>query len=334
MKITKSKLAAASFGAALTTLYAAPELSAQVSIGMPAIDSLPNTPLSFTPDTVPYYTGPGSADVGINVVINGVTNYGIGPSTQNFNAFNNSDYGFGVRNSSIGVAGFERLSNAPTSFFLLDSGVAFSGFTTYDNLAGQNGYSSIGETDSGARGTGIQNIGFVTGLGQVGYFRVDLGDGTVDAQIIDGEFAPDGPDGGDFTVTIPSGGGGPMVLIGDVNLDGSVGFGDIPSFIDRVLTSTFQAEADITGDGEVGFDDIVPFIDLILGTSEVSFSGSGDDVAIDEEAVKLQLREQLIAAVAEAKGLDAPAPASAGLAALALGAVGLRRRRKAATTAA
>ena len=301
MKITKSKLAAASFGAALTTLYAAPELSAQVSIGMPAIDSLPNTPLSFTPDTVPYYTGPGSADVGINVVINGVTNYGATVTTQNFNAFNNSDYGFGVRNSSIGVAGFERLSNAPTSFFLLDSGVAFSGFTTYDNLAGQNGYSSIGETDGGARGTGIQNIGFVTGLGQVGYFRVDLGDGTVDAQIIDGEFAPDnGPDGGDFTVTIPSVGD---VLIGDVNLDGMVGFGDIPSFIDRVLTSTFQAEADITGDGAVGFDDIVPFIDLILGTSEVSFSGSGDDVAIDEEAVKLQLREQLISAVTQAKAL-------------------------------
>ena len=300
MKITKSKLAAASFGAALTTLYAAPELSAQVSIGMPAIDSLPNTPLSFTPDTVPFVASPGSYDLGINVVINGVTNYGASVTTQNFNAFNNSGYGFGVRNSSIGVG---RLSNSPTSFFLLDSGVAFSGFTTYDNLPGQNGYSDIGETDSGARGTGIQNIGFVTGLGQVGYFRVDLGDGTVDAQIIDGEFAPDGPDGGDFTVTIPSGGAGPMVLIGDVNLDGSVGFDDVPLFIDRVLTSTFQAEADIDGDGEVGFDDVVPFIDLILGGSEVSFSGSGDDVAIDEEAVKLQLREQLISAVTQAKAL-------------------------------
>ena len=323
MKITKSKLAAASFGAALTTMYAAPELSAQ--------DTLPNTPLTFTPDTVPFVASPGSSDLGINVVINGVTNYGASVTTQNFNAFNNSGYGFGVRNSSIGVG---RLGNSPTSFFLLDSGVVFSGYTTYDMLGGQNGYSSIGQTDDGAGGTGIQNIGFVTGLGQVGYFRVDLGDGTVDAQFIDGEFAPDGPDGGDFTVTIPSGGGGPMVLVGDVNLDGSVGFGDIPSFIDRVLTSTFQAEADITGDGAVGFDDIVPFIDLILGTSEVSFSGSGDDVAIDEEAVKLQLREQLIAAVAEAKGLDAPAPASAGLAALALGAVGLRQRRKAATTAA
>ena len=55
------------------------------------------------------------------------------------------------------------------------------------------------------------------------------------------------------------------ILLGDVNLNGTVGFDDVPLFIDRVLTSTFQAEADIDGDGEVGFSDIVPFIDLILG---------------------------------------------------------------------
>ena len=108
---------------------------------------------------------------------------------------------------------------------------------------------------------------------------------------------------------------GSDVLIGDVNLDGIVGFDDVPLFIDRVLTSTFQAEADIDGDGEVGFDDVVPFIDLILGASEVSFSGSGDDVAIDEEAVKLQLREQLISAVTQGQG------------------IGLSRYRKAATAA-
>ena len=84
--------------------------------------------------------------------------------------------------------------------------------------------------------------------------------------MIDREFAPEnGPGRGDFTVTIPSGGGGPMVLIGDVNLDGSPGFNDLPLFIDRVLTSTIQAEDDIDGDGEVGFGDVVPFIDLILG---------------------------------------------------------------------
>ena len=42
MKITKTKYAAASFGAAMTSLYAAPELNAQL------VD------LSFSPNTVPF----------------------------------------------------------------------------------------------------------------------------------------------------------------------------------------------------------------------------------------------------------------------------------------
>ena len=71
---------------------------------------------------------------------------------------------------------------------------------------------------------------------------------------------------------------GGSVLVGDVNLDGIVGFDDVPLFIDRVLSMEFQAEADIDGDGEVGFDDVLPFIDLILGASEVSFSGSTKDL--------------------------------------------------------
>ena len=42
MKITKTKYAAASFGAAMTSLYAAPELNAQLA------------DLSFSPNTVPF----------------------------------------------------------------------------------------------------------------------------------------------------------------------------------------------------------------------------------------------------------------------------------------
>ena len=60
------------------------------------------------------------------------------------------------------------------------------------------------------------------------------------------------------------------ILLGDVSLNGSVGFEDIGPFVDRVLSGVFQAEADISGNGTVGFEDITPFIDLILGTSEVS----------------------------------------------------------------
>ena len=325
MKISKTRLAAASFGAALTSLYAAPELSAQ------PVDDVANGPLTFTPDTVPFFPMGYSYDVGVEVGINGATDLMGNADPLFINVQNNSDgdigYGFGVVNRP-----FIGTFNGPASFFLLSPGEVFPGYSSIDGNPGNGSLYAIG----GDVGTGVHAIGFVTEFGQVGYFRVDLGAGGGDAVFIDGEVAlVDGDGNNDFTVTVPTGGGGggPMVLIGDVNLDGSVGFDDVPLFIDRVLTSTFQAEADIDGDGVVGFDDVVPFIDLILGASEVSFSGSGDDVAIDEEAVKLQLREQLIAAVAEAKGLDAPAPASAGLAALALGAVGLRRRRKAATTA-
>ena len=59
MKITKTKLAAASFGAALTSMYSAPELNAQV------VD------LSFTPSTVPYGSGfqaAGTTSNGVSLV--------------------------------------------------------------------------------------------------------------------------------------------------------------------------------------------------------------------------------------------------------------------------
>ena len=59
--------------------------------------------------------------------------------------------------------------------------------------------------------------------------------------------------------------GGASPLLGDVNMDGTVDFLDIPEFIARVTGGVFQAEADINGDGEVGFLDIPEFVDLLTG---------------------------------------------------------------------
>ena len=70
MKISKTKLAAVSFGAALTSLYAAPDLCAQAE---DTIDS--NAPLTFTPGTVPFYTGPGGSDLGVMVAFNGIPDF-------------------------------------------------------------------------------------------------------------------------------------------------------------------------------------------------------------------------------------------------------------------
>ncbi len=55
----------------------------------------------------------------------------------------------------------------------------------------------------------------------------------------------------------------PSALLGDVNLDVSVNFLDVSPFVERLMTGTYQTEADIDGDEFVNFADIGPFIDLL-----------------------------------------------------------------------
>jgi len=56
------------------------------------------------------------------------------------------------------------------------------------------------------------------------------------------------------------------VLLGDVDLDGTVDFLDIPAFIDVLISETFQAEADCNLDGRIDFLDISSFIDILLAS--------------------------------------------------------------------
>ena len=53
------------------------------------------------------------------------------------------------------------------------------------------------------------------------------------------------------------------ILLGDVNLDGTVNFLDITPFIAFVASDDFLAEADIDGNGVVNFLDITPFIAIL-----------------------------------------------------------------------
>ena len=55
----------------------------------------------------------------------------------------------------------------------------------------------------------------------------------------------------------------PDFLLGDVNRNGLVNFGDIGPFIGLLTFSDFRLEADVNEDGLVNFFDIGPFI-LIL----------------------------------------------------------------------
>ena len=328
MKITKTKLAAVSFGAALTSLYAAPELCAQED----TIDS--TAELSFDPGVVPFFSGMGEYDYGVNIAVNGIPDTNGLPDNLVVNVGNNGDpdYGFGVANTYLG----SRFPGGADSFFELSPGDVFDGRSG----DGVGSLLNIG----GVGATGVQTIGFVTGLGQVGYFRVDLGLGNGPALFLDGEVAAADENGmNDFTITIPDG-DEPFVLRGDVNLDGMVNFLDIAPFISRLSGGQLQAEADVNEDGMVNFLDIAPFIQaLSSGGMQVSWTDStgkplerfaaGNEVLDQQlQAIERKLQDELNTALAQTNSSAvAPESASVGLAALALGAAGLRRRRKATT---
>jgi hypothetical protein len=57
------------------------------------------------------------------------------------------------------------------------------------------------------------------------------------------------------------------VLLGDVDLSGTVDFLDITPFIGVLSGGTFQAEADCDGSGSVTFLDITPFIGILSGST-------------------------------------------------------------------
>ena len=58
----------------------------------------------------------------------------------------------------------------------------------------------------------------------------------------------------------------PDVVLGDVDLSGTVDFSDIGPFITLLSSGEFQSEADCDQSGEVDFSDISPFIAILSGT--------------------------------------------------------------------
>ena len=175
MKITKSKLAAATFGAALTSLYSAPELNGQI------------ININFAQDTVAFSGGPASAasitPIDFTNVVSG--SYGIpGVANGAVGVFNNSTYGVDLF----------------ANFF-----TGFDGWLVGLAVAQPGDFFTAGETTYGINfdesETGIRYIGFLAG-GSVGWFSVDLGDTPNDGS--DLVFT-----GGQFLV-----GGGPGITVG------------------------------------------------------------------------------------------------------------------------
>ena len=319
MKITKTKYAAASFGAAMTSLYAAPELNAQL------VD------LSFSPNTVPF------------VNLNAEENYP-GEEIDLVAGAVNDLVIFGYNNLPLFGApvtlifdGFSNVGSLNTTGGVLEAGDVFDGMNSALDAVDRLQFPST---------TGVQYFGFEANNGDLGWFSVDLGatPGMMGNTVtfIDGQILLNtGP--GD-TITIPGGDGAPdVVLLGDVNLDGMVNFLDIAPFISRLADMENQAEADLNEDGVVNFLDISPFIQALTnGGMQVTWLDStgkplarfaGNEVLDQQlQAIERKLQDEINTALAQANSSAVePESASVGLAALALGAVGLRRRRKAAT---
>ena len=194
MKITKTKFAAATFGAALTSLYSAPELNGQI-IG-----------INFAPDTVAFSGGPASAATitpieFTNVVsgsydIPGVDNAAVG-------VFNNDTYGVSILANFFTFfdGGIEGLAVAQPGDF-------FTGGGTNYRLAFD------------AAETGIRYIGFLAG-GSVGWFSVDLGDAPSDGSDLvftGGQFLQGGGAGITVGVPEPSSAGLTALALGAIGL--------------------------------------------------------------------------------------------------------------------
>ena len=157
MKTSKTRFAAASFGAALTSLYAAPELNAQINIVFdPGILDFDNGPASQAMLTPIEFTNVISGSYNIP----GVANAAVG-------AFNNS-YGVTIVNEFF--TGFD---GGIINFGLANFGDVF---TTGTNSYGFNFAPSE---------TGIRYIGFVAG-GAVGWFSIDLGTTDTDELVFTG----------------------------------------------------------------------------------------------------------------------------------------------------
>ena len=173
MKINKTKFAAATFGAALTSLYAAPELNAQIDI-------------VFDPGSVDFFTQPYSQ----NTVINPVQFLNVTSGSYNIPGVDNA--AVGVFNDSYGVAIF---NNFP------DFGNNFNGGISQFGLVEAGDVFSTGSVQSiafDASETGIRYIGFVAG-GAVGWFSIDLGTTATDEVVFTGgQFNQ----GGGFTITV------------------------------------------------------------------------------------------------------------------------------------
>ena len=176
MKITKTKLAATTFGAALTSLYSAPELNAQI------IELT-----TFSPDTVAFNNVPLSQSTqAVRVVLD--------QAIPVFNTFNGNIFSsdpIDVTVANALDAGEFSLGKSFAGGFFSEFGSVQVGDTLTDDFFNGDDFNDVNVLAFSQSATGTRYIAFVAS-GTTGYFSVDLGGFEGDIEFTGGEFTTTG----------------------------------------------------------------------------------------------------------------------------------------------
>lgn len=242
-KTLAATTAAATFGAAMTSMYVAPDIQADIvtltynggnSTATNPWLSFSGLPVDFEIDQIPNVGGQGGDFAGWNDTFN-------------------------VTGRTHAISGSAVIGNIVSWYA---NGVASGDIIDPATFAGTAAGIGGGSTGTGAGtfdGSGTAFIAFRTAASNVGWFKLSY---TVQGPIIysDGELGTMGE-----AVTVGGTGGGCNFAVGDVNMDGAVDLLDVAPFVALLTGGGFQCEADINKDGAVDLLDVTPFVDLLTG---------------------------------------------------------------------
>ncbi len=106
-------------------------------------------------------------------------------------------------------------------------------------------------------------------------------------------------------------------LLGDVNMDGTVGISDVVLLIDYILNGEAQPfnflAADVNQDGEIGISDVTGVVDIVMGSRDMAWKALPTATGIKVVNPLMQVLEvynmdaELVATLAATDALDLPA---------------------------
>lgn len=167
---------------------------------------------------------------------------------------------------NLGANSIDSTQDFSLSFWAKVESIDFTGTDMFFQVLWLDQDASDGGGVQGEILTSLIGLGINTEYQEFGFEDVDVPD-TADSFILRFQVsagAVDGVANGMFVddVSLSS---GAKVIIGDVNMDGTVDLLDVGPFVDLISSGGFLPEADINGDGMVDLLDVGPFVDLLSG---------------------------------------------------------------------